>query len=125
MRQQYHFRSTENGVLIWDVHRLVELAKTLPTSEVSLSDIRELDETFWFELNDDQPTCRRIAQHAKLINDTDLSYPIIMSSDGRVMDGMHRVCKALIEGRDTILAVRFDMDPKHDYVDVSPDDLPY
>lgn len=125
MRQQYHFRPTENGVLIWDVHRLVELSKRFPVLVIPISTIRELDETFWFDANDDQPTCRRIALHAKLINETNLKLPIILSQDGLVMDGMHRVCKALIEGRETILAVRFDVDPEPDYIDVSPDDLPY
>jgi len=38
---------------------------------------------------------------------------------------MYRVCKALIEGRDTIQAVRFDVDPEPDYVSVTSDKLPY
>ena len=61
----------------------------------------------------------------RLIEQTDLSYPIILSSDGRVMDGMHRVAKALFEGRKTIEAVQFNQDPEPDYEDVHPDDLPY
>jgi len=125
MREQYHFRPTERGVLIWDVGRLVELTKDFPRIEASLSDIRELDESFWFDAKPDRPTCRRIALHAKLIDETDLDHPIILSQDGRVMDGMHRVCKALIEGIETIQAVRFELDPEPDYIDVSPDDLPY
>ncbi|MCK5585273.1 hypothetical protein KAJ02_04310 [Candidatus Bipolaricaulota bacterium] len=125
MRKQYHFRPTERGVLIWDVGRLVELTKDFPRIEVSLSDIRELDESFWFDAEGDKPTCRRIALHAKLINETDLKHPIILSQDGRVMDGMHRVCRALISGVETIQAVQFEEDPEPDYIDVSPDDLPY
>jgi len=46
-------------------------------------------------------------------------------SDGRVMDGMHRVCKALLEGRETIAALQFELDPEPDFRDVQPDDLPY
>ena len=125
MRKQYHFRPTEGGTLIWDVDRLVELSKSLPIADVPICEIGELDETFWFDTNDEQPTCRRIALHAKLINETDLKHPIILSQDGRVMDGMHRVCKALIEGKGTILAVRFEVDPEPDHIDVSPNDLPY
>ena len=125
MRKQYHFRPTERGTLIWDVDRLVDLSKDLPVIDIAISEIGELDETFWFNADGDQPTCRRVALHAKLINETDLKYPIILSQDGQVMDGMHRVSKALIEGRETILAVRFDVDPKPDYIDISPDDLPY
>lgn len=60
-----------------------------------------------------------------MIGETDLNFPIILSSDGRIMDGMHRVAKALLEGRRTIEAVRFRQDPEPDYEDVQPDDLPY
>jgi len=41
------------------------------------------------------------------------------------MDGMHRVCRALIEIRTAIQAVRFSVDPKPDLVNIAPDDLPY
>ncbi len=57
--------------------------------------------------------------------DSELIYPIILSSDGRVMDGMHRVCKALLQGREEIEAVRFVHDPEPDFVGAEPDDLPY
>lgn len=131
MRKQYHFRPTDEGVLIWDVDQLVELSAGLTPFDVPLSEIQELDEAFWFgaegdaDAEGDAPTCRRVALHAKLINETDLRHPIILSRDGRVMDGMHRVCRALIEGRETIRAVRFRADPAPDYVDIHPDDLPY
>ena len=61
----------------------------------------------------------------KLVAEASLSYPIILSADGRVMDGMHRLAKALLEGRECINAVRFSKDPAPDYEDVHPDDLPY
>ncbi len=57
--------------------------------------------------------------------DCDLAFPVILSSDGRVMDGMHRICKALLQGLSEIEAVRFQRDPEPDYVGVDPDDLPY
>ncbi len=125
MRKQYHFRRSKRGLLAWDVDRLVELSAGFTPIDLPLSEIGELDETFWFDHEDQEPTCRRVAEHAKLMNETDLSHPIVLSRDGRVMDGMHRVCRALIEGRKTIRAVRFDVDPEPDYVGVDPDELPY
>lgn len=92
---------------------------------MDLDSIRELDETFWFGDKSDKPTCRAIVEHMRLIEETDLSFPIILSSDGRVMDGMHRVAKALLEGQKTIEAVKFSRDPEPDYEDVQPDDLSY
>ncbi len=94
MRKQYHFRESEKGLLAWDVHRLIELSFGLPVEQVPLSDIAELDETFWYGLEGDRPTCRSVALHAGLMERVDLSHPIILSSEGRVMDGMHRVCSA-------------------------------
>lgn len=55
----------------------------------------------------------------------DLTYPIILSSDGRVMDGMHRVARALLEGETSIRAVQFRQDPPPDHRNCRPDDLPY
>ena len=124
MRKQYHFRPSERGLLAWDVDRLVAMSEEFPRIQVPLTAIRELDEPFWFGLGD-TPTCRAVVEHARLIEAADLSFPIILSSDGRVMDGMHRVAKAALLRRPTIEAVRFTDDPDPDYVDVHPDELPY
>ena len=120
MRKQYHFRPGEGGPRAWDVDRLVALARHLEPHPVLLSAIREIDERYWGEM-----TCRDVAEHARLIHECDLGFPIILSSDGRVMDGMHRVLKALIQGKSHIDAVRFAVDPEPDYIGVSPEDLPY
>ena len=126
MRQQYHHRYTDKGRLVWDVKKLVEMTKDFPVIDVAISAIQELDETFWYQNDEEaQPTCKDVANHAKLIEDTDLSYPIILCSQGRVMDGMHRVCKAYLTGQETVKAVQFEKDPEPDYLDVSLDDLPY
>jgi len=125
MRKQYHVRSSARGPLVWDVDRLVERASDLPVRDVPLARIQELDEPYWFGEEGDVPTVRTVAEHARLILETELHYPIILSSDGRVMDGMHRVAKAYLEGRKVIRAVRFKVDPEPDYVGVDLDDLPY
>jgi hypothetical protein len=125
MRAQYHFRRSPEGLLAWDVRRLVELAGTLTRELVPLVAIRELDEPYWCGGEGQRMTCREVVGHARLMLDCDLAFPVILSSDGRVMDGMHRVCKALLEGLSEIEAVRFIEDPEPDYIGVEPDDLPY
>lgn len=125
MRKQYHFRKSDKGLLAWDVDKLILLSKNFPVKEVPLTNIQELDEAFWYEHEEFLPTCKSIAAHAALIYQTDLSFPIILSSNGRVMDGMHRVCKCLIEKREKISAVQFVNDPEPDYIGMRPDDLPY
>ena len=53
------------------------------------------------------------------------NHPIILCSDGRLMDGMHRVCKALNHGHETIKAIRLEELPEPDHIDVDLDDLLY
>jgi hypothetical protein len=123
VRRQYHSMRVQGRNLIWDVHRLVDLTRNYPAQLVPLASIAELDECFWFEGT--PPTCRAVALHAKLMQEADLAHPIILSASGRVMDGMHRVCKALLENRAMVAAVRFTTDPDPDYIDADIDALPY
>ena len=125
MRTQYHFRKSPAGLCAWNVHRLVELSRSLVPERVPLSSIRELDEPYWAGADSQKLTCREIVDHARLMLESDLAFPVILSSDGRVMDGMHRICKALLQGQSDIEAVRFVHDPEPDTVGVHPDDLPY
>ena len=106
---------TENGRAFWLTQRLWKLAAGLRVHLVPLDEIAELDQNCWFGLNS-EPTCRAVAEHARKIRDADLSFPIILSADGRLMDGGHRIAKALISGHSEIRAVRFSMDPEPDYI---------
>jgi len=124
MRKQYYFRRSERGLMAWDVDRLVALTKQFPRMNVPLAGVRELDAAFSSE-EDDILTWRAVAEHANLIAAADLCFPIILSSNGSVMDGMHRVAKAVLLGRATIEAVQFEEDPAPDYVGVRPSELPY
>lgn len=100
--------------LLWYTERLWELAKDLEPFPVLLDDIAELDLDCWF--GDNSPTLREVARHAERIAKADLDYPIILNDDGSLMDGGHRICKALIRGQTSILAVRFAEMPAPDEV---------
>lgn len=123
MRKQYYFRPSERGVLAWDVDRLIERSDHLPRKRIPLHDISELDEV-WFG-DDEQPTWRAMLEHVRLIEEADLSFPIILSATGAVMDGMHRVAKAVLQGHHEIEAVQFAKDPAPDHIGLGPGDLPY
>lgn len=123
MRKQYYFRPSSRGLLAWDVDRLVELSSHLPRKRVPLSEIQELTED-WFGA-DERPTWLAMIDHMRLIEQADLSFPIILSANGAVMDGMHRVAKAALQGRVVIEAVQFDEDPEPDHVGRGPNELPY
>lgn len=123
MRKQYHFREVGEDTYIWDVHRLVELSQNFKVKNILLSEIKELNEAYWF--SDIHPTTQQIIEHIELINAADLSYPIILCADGRVMDGMHRVAKAKLRHQTYISAVQFEQTPEPDFINVDEADLEY
>jgi len=108
-----HSRLVPGGRAVWYTERLWHLSRDLPVKEVAIQDIAELDQDCWFG-SAHIPTCRAVAEHARRIQDADLAYPIILSANGRLMDGGHRLCKALLQGLTTIRAVQFESDPEPD-----------
>jgi hypothetical protein len=110
-----HSRPIAGGRAVWYTERLWRLARDLPVELVAIAAIEEFDEDAWFGASA-RPTCRAVALHAKRILDADLSYPIILSADGRLMDGGHRLAKAWLAGATDIRAVRFVVDPAPDYI---------
>ena len=48
MRKQYPSRQIGADTYIWDVHKLVRSAQTLPVRNVPLDQISELDENWWY-----------------------------------------------------------------------------
>jgi len=125
VRKQYHFWPGEQGIDAWDVGRLVDLSANLPVQEIPLESIKEIDSDYWFAGSLEKPTVRKIVEHLTLIQEVDLNHPIILGFDGRVMDGMHRIARCLVEGRSSISAVRFLIQPEPDYRNCRPEDLPY
>ena len=94
---------------VWDVERLWRLSRGLEIIEVSIDDLPEFDsDEPWYGHGVDTPTCRSVARHAKKIQDSDPAFPIILSLDNEVLDGMHRVAKAWMLGLKSVSAVRFD-----------------
>ena len=92
------------GRLSWSVARLFELARELPVMEIPLKHINMRDSY-------EKLTLREMVMHMKAINAADLSKPIILDEDGEIMDGRHRLMKAMLNGEETIKAVRFDENP--------------
>lgn len=85
---------------VWSVARLVELSKSLPVFDAHLSSM-----CLRYEFDCDMMD---FLMHMNAVKNASLDYPIILSADGCIMDGRHRVMKAILEGKETIKAVRFD-----------------
>ena len=124
MRKQYHFWPGVDGLDAWDVDRLVELSRDFPIIDVDVETIGDVDSAYWF-YDEQTPTVRSIVEHVRLIAAVDVEYPIILGPDGRVMDGMHRIARALLDGRSSIRVVRFEHLPEPDYRNCRPSELPY
>lgn len=105
---------------IWYVEKLWALGETLPITEVTISEIEGVDQVTWFHEGGPQPTCREITKHCRRILDADLSYPILLREDYRVLDGMHRIAKCLLEGRETIEAKILEPMPEPDEIHTWP-----
>ncbi len=96
------------------MHQFWELAARLPIKKVRLNEIDGFDEVRWFGgPRSILPTCRAIAEHARDIYEADLSYPIILSPTGEVLDGWHRICKAFVEGIEELDAVQLTTMPPY------------
>jgi hypothetical protein len=104
----------DGSMRFWRMVQLWELAEDLPTKKVRLSELDGFDQVRWFggPLHT-QPTCRAIAEHARDIFAADLSYPIILSPTGEVLDGWHRICKAFVEGVEELEAVQLPKLPPY------------
>ena len=96
----------------WNDETLWKAAETKTPVEV---DVREY---LWEDLNWNMSKLKDIAYEIALIKKADLSYPIILDTSGKVLDGCHRIVKAYLDGIYKIKAVTLDVDndlPKPDY----------
>ena len=97
-------QSSQIGESVWSVSRLIELSKDLAVFDAQL-DCLDVSKTY----NDIR--MRDFVMHMNAVLEADLDFPIILDEDGEIMDGRHRVMKAMHLGKKTIKAVRFDENP--------------
>jgi len=96
------------------MQQLWDMAASLPSKKVRVSELNALDEVRWFsERMNKLPTCRAVAEHAQDIYEADFRFPIILSPSGVVLDGMHRLCKAFLQGMEEIDAVQLPTMPPY------------
>ena len=94
---------------VWLVSSLLEHAKGLEPFDLPLKHIH-IDESVW-----KISSAVGLVEHLVRVMKTDLSHPVIMDQDGFIMDGWHRVAKALFLGRASVKAVRFEVTPPCDF----------
>lgn len=93
--------------LVWRVPDLWKAAEGFPVEEVHIEALGWLLEEWpWGDLR----SLTDFAQHMERVRAADLSYPIILSQAGDLMDGAHRLVKAYFLWT-SIRVVRFEQDP--------------
>ena len=94
-----HESRFRDGDKYWLATQLIEQAKDLPVVEIPLCAI-PTGSKVWEPIQ----SAHQLARHMKRV----------LNEEGSIMDGWHRVTKALLEGRETIKAVRFEKTPPPD-----------
>lgn len=101
-----HKNKFRDGSNCWAVTNLIELAKGLPVFELPLCCFNVASKV-WEPIE----SAKGLAEHMKRVLAVDTSMPVILDEDGFIMDGWHRVARALLDGKATIPAVRFEVNP--------------
>ncbi len=116
----------------YDVYKLIDLARSFGSAEISVASIDRsaFEDRCWddtnerlFSPNELLDSYRSLGswnaveavhpewkEHTKRVEGADLAHPILIYKD-EVIDGMHRLVKALSEGRPSILAKHFEALP--------------
>lgn len=95
-----HEQFSKLGKHSWSVPRLFELSRDLPVMTVPL-------EHLYMYYTYPDMTLLDMVMHMRAVEAADLSYPVILDEDGELMDGRHRLMKAILLGKKTIKVVRF------------------
>jgi hypothetical protein len=94
----------------WSVARLVTLARDLPTLSLPLDALNLGESEYTVDM-------RHMVAHMKTILNSNLDLPILLSEDGEIFDGRHRIMLALHLGHTHISAKRFDTNPQPDRIE--------
>ena len=100
-----------DGEKCWLITDLIERSKDLDVMDVPMRHLcidKEIATIAGLPL-------RVFVAHMKQVLDCDMSKPIIMDENGATFDGRHRLARALLDGAETIKAVRFEKDPEPTY----------
>ena len=103
------------GNKIWYVSTLVELSKTMPIETRKVEDIRAIKLNLPL-LKNHGVTHVELAYHMKVAMEANMDYPILLGRDGRILDGHHRLIKAIALGVPEIKVVQFKIDPEPDKI---------
>ncbi len=95
---------------VWIHTHLIWNARELEIVQMPIDELQLEMQLLWKMEN-----IRDFIVHMEKVNNADLNYPIIVSAEGHVMDGMHRIVKAILRGNKSVRGVKFPVTPPPDY----------
>lgn len=101
----------DNNVWRAETLYLFAKAKEYPVLDLPLWAIDLSDEPF------ESRNLKQFIENVKRVNDCSLEHPIILDDNGQIADGYHRLCKAILEGHETIKAIRLEEMPTPDRIE--------
>ena len=103
-------RKFRDKVYKWHVPDLQGAAVGLPVQE-TLTARFNLNVDAWFG-EACSPTIANVVHHMKYIQRAEVNNPILLSAEGHVFDGLHRLAKCLLEGITTVKYQQFEVNPE-------------
>lgn len=92
----------------WLTTTIIDASKDCEVFDLQLAAI-DLDVMPWGD-----QSILSYCNHIKRIENTNMEYSIIQAPSGWIIDGWHRVCKAILNGDETIKAKRLKFLPEPD-----------
>jgi hypothetical protein len=104
---QYHTQWIDGKKWRWDVPYLWKLSRNIKPKRIKISKLAKTNftEGCWFSKC---PTFQDVLDHMQRVMKANLRYAILLDPKGQIMDGYHRVAKAKILKKKTILIKQFE-----------------
>ena len=101
------YKTYREGKEIYSVDMMLAYTNLYTTRKVMLKVFElgpQLDELVWGKNSPRQVMAKKTGEDWDRIKHANLSYPILITEDGKIIDGYHRVCRATMDNHTTIKA---------------------
>ena len=97
----------------WDLLKIWDVTKNFEVKEISVNELwdERYSKAFCWLHQEEEITNLFFLHHMKRVLKADLDYPIILSEENYILDGVHRLMKAKHLGIKKIKYVQFEKDP--------------
>tara|TARA_E500000331_G_scaffold348524_1_gene390260 strand:+ start:1035 stop:1388 length:354 start_codon:yes stop_codon:yes gene_type:complete len=98
---------------VWDLNYIWKKSKILTPDSIKVETLwnDRYAEAWCWQHNDEIINNEFFLHHLERVMKADLTYPIILSEEDYILDGVHRLMKAKYLGLPEILYIKFKKDP--------------